>query len=78
MESQPIVQWVKKQVEGKVNFLRVDIATPVGKEVMAHFKIPLNSAYVIFDSDGKEVWRSFTIPFRGRKALRILEQLTDS
>ncbi|RMF66100.1 MAG: hypothetical protein D6743_06975 [Calditrichaeota bacterium] len=76
MESNPIVKWVRKQVGARVNFIRLDIATPAGKAVMRRLHIPLNSAYLIFDARGKEVWRSFAIPLNGRKAVRLLMELS--
>ena len=78
MEFNPIVKWVRKQVSTKVNFFRVDIATEVGNAIMAKYNIPLNSAYVIFNAKGKEIWRSFAIPLNGRKAVRILNSLLNS
>ncbi|MFQ5639002.1 MAG: hypothetical protein ACE5IR_13545 [bacterium] len=69
------MKWVRKQVGAKVNFFRVDIATEVGKTIMAEYNIPLNSANVIFDARGKEIWRSFAIPPNGKKAVRILNSL---
>lgn len=72
MESNPIVKWVRKQVKEKVNFFRVDIATDAGKKIMSKYNIPLNSAYVIFDAKGNEIWRSLAIPLNGKKVVRIL------
>lgn len=42
---------------------------------MATFNIHINSAYVIFDGNGKEIWRSYAIPFRGKKAVKVLNSL---
>jgi len=42
---------------------------------MTKFNISLNSAYLIFDKSGKEIWRSYAIPLNGRKAVRILQSL---
>ncbi|MFQ5771934.1 MAG: hypothetical protein ACE5HX_15470 [bacterium] len=72
------MKWVQKKVGKKVNFFCADISTPAGKELMDKYNISLNSAYLIFDSNGKEVWRSFAIPFKVRKALEILENLINS
>ncbi|MFQ6113400.1 MAG: hypothetical protein ACE5NG_04835 [bacterium] len=72
MQSNPVVKWVRKKAGGHVNFFRVDIGTPAAKEVMQKYNITLNSAYLIFDPQGKEIWRSYAIPLNGRKALRIL------
>lgn len=71
------MKWVRNKVGRDVNFLRMDISTDAAKEVMRKFDIPINSAYLIFDSNGKEVWRSYAIPFRGRKAVRILNSLLE-
>ena len=75
LESQPIVQWVRKKVGDQVNFIRLDIQSPVTREIMKKYRITLNSAYLIFDGQGKEVWRSYAIPLNGRKVVRILQEL---
>ncbi|MFQ5603538.1 MAG: hypothetical protein ACE5HS_09750 [bacterium] len=71
------MKWVRRKVGVRVNFLRLDIATPAAKEVMEKYHIPLNSAYVLFDQHGQEVWRSFAIPLNGRKALRKINTLLE-
>ncbi len=78
MESNPIVQWVEKKVGDGVHFLRVNLHTPCAKEIMARYEIPINSAYVVFDRQGEEIWRSYGIPLNGRKALRILRQAVEN
>lgn len=77
VESNPIVKWVRKKVGSEVNFLRMDISTAAAKDVMRKFDIPINSAYIIFDSSGSEVWRSYAIPFNGKKAVNILNSLLE-
>lgn len=72
------MKWVRKNVGDKVNFFRVDIATQTGKDLMEKYKIKLNSAYVIFDQHGNEVWRSYAIPLNGRKVVKILRSLLNS
>jgi len=69
------VKWVQRKIEGDINFFRLNIRTRSGKEVMAKFNIYMNSAYLIFDKSGKEIWRSYAIPLNGRKAVRILKSL---
>jgi len=69
------VKWVKKKLGDKVNFFRVDISTRMGKDLMGKYNIKINSAYVIFDQHGNEVWRSYAIPLNGRKAVKILREL---
>ncbi len=78
LESNPIVKWVRNQVGDRVNFFRVNIRSRAGRTLMARYHIPLNSAYLIFDARGNEVWRSFGIPLRGKKAVRLLQDLLDS
>ena len=75
VESNPIVKWVQRKVGSDINFFRLNIRTCSGKEVMAKFTISMNSAYLIFDQTGKEIWRSYAMPLNGRKAVRILESL---
>ncbi|MFQ5709728.1 MAG: hypothetical protein ACE5HO_19920, partial [bacterium] len=65
MESNPIVKWVRNKLGDQVNFFRVDVSTEVGKDLMSRYDIKLNSAYVVFDRHGKEVWRSYAIPLNG-------------
>jgi hypothetical protein len=69
------VKWVRKKVGNQVNFFRVDIATEAGKALMAKYNIKLNSAYVIYDQHGNEVWRSYAIPLNGIKVVKILNRL---
>ena len=78
MEGNPIVQWVEKKIGDETNFLRLDIGTPAAKEVMRKFKIPLNSAYLIFDQQGNEIWRSYAMPLNGKKAVRIINEISNS
>ncbi len=75
VESNPIVKWVQRKIGSDIHFFRLDIRTSSGKGVMAKFNISLNSAYLVFDKTGKEIWRSYAIPLNGRKAVRILESL---
>ncbi len=75
VEGNPIVKWVQRKIGSDINFFRLDIRTPSGKEVMAKFNISMNSAYLIFDKSGKEIWRSYAIPLNGRKAVRTLKSL---
>ena len=75
VESNPIVKWVQRKIGSDINFFRLDLRTGSGKEVMAKFNISLNSAYLIFDKSGKEIWRSYAMPLNGRKAVRILKSL---
>jgi hypothetical protein len=75
VESNPIVKWVQRKIGSNINFFRLDIRMRSGKEVMAKFNISLNSAYLIFDKSGKEIWRSYATPLNGGKALRILQSL---
>lgn len=42
---------------------------------MDKYNIKINSAYLIFDRQGKEIWRSYAIPLNGRKAVRVLKDL---
>jgi len=69
------VKWVQRKIEGDINFFRLNIRTRSGKDVMAKFNISLNSAYLIFDMTGKEIWRSYATPLNGRKAVKILKSL---
>lgn len=71
------MQWVEKKSSNKVHFIRIDISDPHAREIMTRYKIPLNSANLIFDAKGKEVWRSYMIPMNGPGALRALNRLTD-
>lgn len=75
MESNSIVKWVHRKVGAEINFLRLDIRTKAAKKVMKKYDIKMNSAYLIFDQNGTEVWRSYAIPLNGRKAVKILEGL---
>ncbi|MCH8020348.1 hypothetical protein IH785_10845, partial [candidate division KSB1 bacterium] len=67
VESNPIVKWVQRKIGSDINFFRLDLRTGSGKEVMAKFNISLNSAYLIFDQSGKEIWRSYAVPLNGSK-----------
>ncbi len=75
IESNPIVHGMEKDYSSRIDFARLDVSTAAAKELMARWGVKLNSTYLIFDKEGREVWRSSRVPFPHRKAREVLDGL---
>lgn len=59
---EPIVDRVVRDIEGEFDVLRVDIHTPVGREMRVAYGFSFTPEFVLFDGSGQEVWRDHIPP----------------
>ena len=49
---------IEREFEGKLLVIHIDVRDPVGKEVGKHFNFKFTPTFILFNSDGEELWRT--------------------
>jgi thioredoxin-related protein len=52
------VNGIEREFKGRLTVIHVDILDPVGKEVGRHFDFKYTPTFILFNSEGKELWRT--------------------
>jgi hypothetical protein len=56
------VDGIVEEIGEEFNILRIDIHTPLGRELRPRIGFTYTPEFVLFDSAGQEVWRDHTPP----------------
>jgi thiol-disulfide isomerase/thioredoxin len=59
---EPLVNDLENDLESEFDILRVDIHTPVGRSLREQLSFSFTPEFVLYDSDGREVWRAHVPP----------------
>jgi len=51
------VDGLERDLAGRLHVISVDIHDPVGRQVGGQFGLEFTPSYVLFDSEGREIWR---------------------
>jgi hypothetical protein len=62
MTARPAVDDVVDRIEGDFNILRVNIHADFGGELSETFGFSFSPEFILFDSNGKEIWRDHRLP----------------
>ncbi len=54
----PVVDDIEQKYRGRLIVLRVDIQSPIGRELARHYSFEYTPTFIFFDGQGREVWRS--------------------
>jgi thioredoxin-related protein len=52
------VDGIEREFEGRLLVIHIDVLDPVGKEVGKHFNFKYTPTFILFNSDGEELWRT--------------------
>jgi thioredoxin-like negative regulator of GroEL len=58
MAVKPIVDAVESQYQGRLEVIRLDIQTSVGRQIASVFDFQYTPTFIYFDAQGREQWRS--------------------
>lgn len=58
----PLVDLIVNDIQGDFNILRVDIHTDFGRALRETYGFNYTPEFVLFDGDGKEIWRGHLPP----------------
>jgi thiol-disulfide isomerase/thioredoxin len=58
----PVVDLIVDEIEPDFNILRVDIHTDFGRALRENYGFSFTPEFVLFDGEGKEIWRSHLPP----------------
>lgn len=58
----PSVDLLVADIEDEFNILRIDIHTELGNELRDTYGFSYSPEFILFDSDGQEVWRDHALP----------------
>ncbi len=58
----PAVDVLVADIEEAYNVLRIDIHTDFGRELRRSFQFSYTPEFVLFDSNGDEIWRGHSLP----------------
>jgi thioredoxin-related protein len=72
MAAEPIVDGIEEDLRGFAHVLRIDIATPLGRELVGRYGLDLTPTFILFDARGQIVSRlSGVAPLRGEFVDRV-------
>ncbi len=54
----PVVDEIEKKYHGRLIVLRVNIQSPMGRELARYYSFEYTPTFIFFDGQGKQVWRS--------------------
>jgi thioredoxin 1 len=54
----PVVDDIEQKYRGRLIVLRVNIQSPVGRELAQYYSFEYTPTFIFFDGEGREVWRS--------------------
>jgi hypothetical protein len=63
--AKPIVDGLEEELHGSVDFVRLDVATEVGRTLGQRWGLRLTPSFVLFDGAGIEAWRQVGVPDAG-------------
>jgi len=52
------VDGIEQEFEGRLSVIHIDVLDPVGKQVGRHFEFKYTPTFILFDSEGEELWRT--------------------
>jgi thioredoxin-related protein len=52
------VDGIEREFEGRLTVLHIDVLDPVGKEIGRHYGFKYTPTFILFDSEGEELWRT--------------------
>jgi len=52
------VDGIEREFEDRLLVIHIDVLDPVGKEVGKHFNFKYTPTFILFNSDGEELWRT--------------------
>jgi len=58
MAVRPVVDAVEREFAGALKVIRVNVQEPVGRQVAATYGLEFTPTFLLFDSEGRQVWRS--------------------
>jgi len=58
MAVRPVVDAVEREFAGKLKVIRVNVQDPVGRQLAGAYDLEFTPTFVLFDSQGQQVWRS--------------------
>lgn len=62
MALEPSVISLIEEIEDEFNVLRIDIHTPVGREIRRRMAFSFTPEFVVFNRSGQEIWRDHLLP----------------
>lgn len=71
MAARPLVDGIEREHAGRLRVIRLDVQESAGRTIADRFGLRVTPTFVLFDSQGAEVWRSVGIvdPARVRQSL---------
>jgi len=69
----PVVDGLERELAGRAQVLRVNVAEPAGRELFSRWNLEVVPTFLVFDTNGREVYRATGFPDRGAilKALNL-------
>ena len=62
MALEPTVKRLEDRLGERANMLRVSIHTEVGKQLGERYAFEFTPLFIVFDSQGDEIWRGGNVP----------------
>lgn len=78
MSARPAVDALVSNMGDQFNILRIDIHTPVGREMRAIYGFTYSPEFVLFNPGGEEIWRSNSPPSNTDLDRASVVDLTDT
>ena len=67
---------IARELDGRLEVVRLDVSSAVGREAAAHFQVSALPTFVLVDGDGQPVLRLAGMPNRGQ-IVQELERLEE-
>jgi thiol-disulfide isomerase/thioredoxin len=67
--ARPAVDQLVSRIQNQYNILRVDIHTDFGRDLREEYAFSYSPEFILFDTSGREVWRSHVPPSDEQLAL---------
>jgi hypothetical protein len=71
MAAKPVVDGMEKELGRHVRFVRLDVASQVGKTIASRVGLDLVPTFIGYDSQGEERWRYQQLPSKGELWRRV-------
>ncbi|GAB4496093.1 MAG: hypothetical protein OHK0052_05410 [Anaerolineales bacterium] len=53
----PVVDRLEQDLQGKLNIIRIDIQSEIGRELIPLYGFEYTPTFIYFDATGRETWR---------------------
>lgn len=58
LAARPTLDALERELQGKLTIIRLDVASPAGRELGGQLDLRATPTFILFDRDGREIWRN--------------------